>query len=58
MILIFSLRRYERADEAIIRSSREGSLVDAYKTTPPMSHTESPRGKSTFQFYLIILILW
>lgn len=38
--------RYERGEEPIIRSSREGSLVDTYKTTPPMSHTDSPRGKA------------
>lgn len=37
--------RYDRADEAMIRDSRENSLVDTYKTTPPMSHTDSPRGK-------------
>nr|XP_034195908.1 protein unc-13 homolog B isoform X9 [Osmia lignaria] len=43
------LERYERADEAMIRGSREGSLVDAYKTSPPMSHTESPRGSITKQ---------
>ena len=29
----------------MLRDSREDSLVDTYKTTPPMSHTESPRGK-------------
>ncbi|KOX76752.1 Phorbol ester/diacylglycerol-binding protein unc-13 [Melipona quadrifasciata] len=44
-----SLERYERGDEAMLRDSREDSLVDTYKTTPPMSHTDSPRGSITKQ---------
>nr|XP_031836446.1 protein unc-13 homolog B isoform X8 [Nomia melanderi] len=44
-----SLERYERDDETMLRGSREDSLVDTYKTTPPMSHTDSPRGSITKQ---------
>ncbi|XP_078049556.1 protein unc13 homolog isoform X12 [Augochlora pura] len=44
-----SMERYEREDETILRGSREGSLVDTFKTTPPMSHTDSPRGSITKQ---------
>ncbi|KZC10205.1 hypothetical protein WN55_01188 [Dufourea novaeangliae] len=44
-----SLERYEREEEAMLRGSREDSLVDTYKTTPPMSHTDSPRGSITKQ---------
>ncbi|XP_015191567.1 PREDICTED: protein unc-13 homolog B isoform X4 [Polistes dominula] len=44
-----TLERYEHGEEAMIRSSRENSLVDAYKTTPPLSQTESPRGSITKQ---------
>ncbi|XP_017797575.1 PREDICTED: uncharacterized protein LOC108578708, partial [Habropoda laboriosa] len=44
-----SLERYERAEETMLRDSREGSLVDTYKTTPPMSHTDSPCGSITKQ---------
>ncbi|XP_017761183.1 PREDICTED: rac guanine nucleotide exchange factor JJ-like [Eufriesea mexicana] len=44
-----SLERYERGDEAMLRDSREDSLVDTYKTSPPMSHTDSPRGSITKQ---------
>ncbi|XP_068986665.1 protein unc-13 homolog B isoform X8 [Bombus flavifrons] len=44
-----SLERYERGDDGMLRDSREDSLVDTYKTTPPMSHTESPRGSITKQ---------
>ncbi|KYN41233.1 Phorbol ester/diacylglycerol-binding protein unc-13 [Trachymyrmex septentrionalis] len=39
-----SLERYERDEEALRRNSREDSLVDPYKGTPPLSHIESPRG--------------
>ncbi|XP_076288063.1 unc-13 isoform X11 [Lasioglossum baleicum] len=44
-----SIERYEREDETILRGSREGSLVDTFKTTPPMSHTDSPRGSISKQ---------
>ncbi|KAF7412732.1 hypothetical protein HZH66_001628 [Vespula vulgaris] len=44
-----TLDRYERGEEAMIRSSRENSLLDAYKTSPPLSHTDSPRGSITKQ---------
>ncbi|XP_018303171.1 uncharacterized protein [Mycetomoellerius zeteki] len=40
-----SLERYDRdEEEALRRNSREDSLVDQYKGTPPLSHIESPRG--------------
>lgn len=45
MFIYVYLWRYERGDDGMLRDSREDSLVDTYKTTPPMSHTESPRGK-------------
>ncbi|KAG7203577.1 hypothetical protein KM043_013620 [Ampulex compressa] len=44
-----TLERYERGDDALIRSSREDSLGDTYKETPPMSHTDSPRESITKQ---------
>ncbi|XP_076643711.1 unc-13 isoform X6 [Halictus rubicundus] len=44
-----SIERYEREDETILRGSREGSLVDTFKTTPPMSQTDSPRGSISKQ---------
>ncbi|XP_011882923.1 PREDICTED: uncharacterized protein LOC105570388 [Vollenhovia emeryi] len=39
-----TLERYERGEEALLRNSREDSLVEQYKGTPPMSHIDSPRG--------------
>lgn len=46
------LQRYDRdEEEALRRNSREDSLVDQYKGTPPLSHIESPRGK------IIVLII-
>lgn len=47
----FLFQRYERGDEALLRNSREDSLVDQYKGTPPLLHIESPRGK------IILLII-
>ncbi|XP_046838440.1 probable serine/threonine-protein kinase kinX [Vespa crabro] len=45
-----TLDRYERGEEGMIRSSREDSLADAYKTSsPPLSHIDSPRGSITKQ---------
>ncbi|XP_029166172.1 uncharacterized protein LOC114936974 [Nylanderia fulva] len=44
-----TLDRYERGEEALLRNSREGSLVDQYKGTPSLSHIESPRGSITKQ---------
>lgn len=35
----------------MLRDSREDSLMDTYKATPPMSHTDSPRGKIIFLFF-------
>lgn len=37
-------QRYERDEEDLIRNSREDSLVDQFKGTPPLSHIESPHG--------------
>ena len=39
----------------MLRDSREDSLVDTYKTTPPMSHTDSPRGKIRYKISLFLL---
>ncbi|CAL1678040.1 unnamed protein product [Lasius platythorax] len=44
-----ALERYERGEEALLRNSREGSLVEQYKGTPSLSHIESPRGSITKQ---------
>ncbi|XP_011328938.1 uncharacterized protein LOC105274476 isoform X2 [Ooceraea biroi] len=44
-----TLERYERGEEALLRNSREDSLVEQYKGTPPLSHIESPRGSITKQ---------
>ncbi|XP_020291931.1 protein unc-13 homolog B isoform X3 [Pseudomyrmex gracilis] len=44
-----TLDRYERGDDALLRNSREDSLIDQYKETPPLSHIESPRGSITKQ---------
>ena len=56
------LWRYERGDDGMLRDSREDSLVDTYKTTPPMSHTESPRGKiilySVFYYIFANMYVW
>ncbi|XP_023290333.1 probable serine/threonine-protein kinase kinX [Orussus abietinus] len=43
------LERYERGEEALHRGSRENSLVEPYKGTPPISRDESPRGSMTKQ---------
>nr|XP_046489103.1 uncharacterized protein LOC124222327 [Neodiprion pinetum] len=39
-----TLERYQRGEEAMIRGSRENSLVEPYKGTPPTSHSISPQG--------------
>ncbi|CAD1477334.1 unnamed protein product, partial [Heterotrigona itama] len=39
----------EPGDEAMPPDSKEDSLVDTCKTTPLMSHTDSPRGSITKQ---------
>ncbi|XP_020712290.2 protein unc-13 homolog B isoform X11 [Athalia rosae] len=39
-----TLERYQRGEEAMIRGSRENSLVEPYKGTPPRSHSISPQG--------------
>ncbi|XP_025162387.1 uncharacterized protein LOC105181693 [Harpegnathos saltator] len=44
-----TLERYERGEEALLRNSREDSLVEPYKATPPLSHIDSPRGSITKQ---------
>ncbi|KAK0088145.1 hypothetical protein PV326_004936, partial [Microctonus aethiopoides] len=44
-----TLERYERGEEALARGSRENSLVEPYKSTPPMSLSASPRGSITKQ---------
>ncbi|XP_070163227.1 protein unc-13 homolog B-like isoform X11 [Polyergus mexicanus] len=44
-----TLERYERGEEALLRNSREDSLVEQYKGTPSLSHIESPRGSMTKQ---------
>ncbi|XP_024945050.1 uncharacterized protein LOC107272002 [Cephus cinctus] len=44
-----TLERYERGEEALIRVSRENSLVEPYKGTPPISRSDSPPGSVTKQ---------
>ncbi|XP_014475891.1 PREDICTED: uncharacterized protein LOC106745120 [Dinoponera quadriceps] len=44
-----TLERYERGEEALLRNSREDSLVEPFKETPPLSHIDSPRGSITKQ---------
>ncbi|XP_043278077.1 protein unc-13 homolog B isoform X12 [Venturia canescens] len=44
-----TLERYERGEEALNRGSRENSLVEPYKGTPPLSRSDSPRGSVTKQ---------
>ncbi|XP_011307877.1 protein unc-13 homolog A-like isoform X3 [Fopius arisanus] len=39
-----TLERYERGEEALAQGSRENSLVEPYKSTPPLSRSASPRG--------------
>ncbi|XP_053596010.1 uncharacterized protein LOC128667986 [Microplitis demolitor] len=41
-----TLERYEKGEEALARGSRENSLVEPYKPTPPMSRSASPRAES------------
>lgn len=50
--------RYERGEEALARGSRENSLVEPYKSTPPMSLSASPRGnkKNFLLFKLFITV--
>lgn len=44
-INLYYCQRYERGEEALLRNSREDSLVEQYKGTSSLSHIESPRGK-------------
>ncbi|XP_057334436.1 protein unc-13 homolog A-like isoform X10 [Microplitis mediator] len=44
-----TLERYEKGEEALARGSRENSLVEPYKATPPMSRSASPRESITKQ---------
>lgn len=55
-ILIIRCWRYD--DEPMLRDSREDSLMDTYKATPPMSHTDSPRGKITFFLFNVHNLLY
>ncbi|CAG5083446.1 Similar to unc-13: Phorbol ester/diacylglycerol-binding protein unc-13 (Caenorhabditis elegans), partial [Cotesia congregata] len=40
-----TLERYEKGEEALTRGSRENSLVEPYKVTPPLSRSTSPRAE-------------
>ncbi|XP_063994154.1 uncharacterized protein LOC135171497 [Diachasmimorpha longicaudata] len=39
-----TLDRYERGEEALARGSRENSLIEPYRSTPPLSMSASPKG--------------